>query len=521
MTSHSRITIHRRTAALIGVILVLATAGVTYWLVQRAPVMPPGSDDSAHHATEANPQTRASEANAPPAVTAETLPDVVVPITDEAIKRAGIAIAPVTSGPSASELRLPGIVQPNAYRQVSVTPLVGGRVTRVTADLGAPVRRGQPLAEIESPDLAEAQTRYITAQTMLEAHDRELQRTQRLVEIGAASRQELERLHAEHAAQAAAVASARSRLRLLGLTAETIDALSSDKVSAGVAVRSPIDGVVTERLVNAGLNVEAATRLFTVVDLSDVWVVADVYERDFAAVRLGAGATIAAQAYPQMHLHGRVSYIDPQVSPETRTAKVRVQVANPRGELRLGMYTDVTLAGQATTSAVLLPRSAVQHVDDRTVVYVVDSTQAGRFIEREVQLREGTGDQAEVVSGVHAGDRVVTDGSFFVRAERKRLGLRSARGPSGDAAAGAPKVVVSEKGFEPATVRFHAGAPARVTFVRTTDNTCAKDVIVPSLNIRRALPLNEPVVIELPAKQPGEIAFVCGMNMFRGSVVVE
>src|SRR5262249_59499578 len=124
----------------------------------------------------------------------------VVSLTPEAIQRAGIVLAPVSTGGDTSALRLPGVVQPNAYKQVVITPLVGGRVTQVQAELGQSVRRGQPLAEIFSPELAEAETRFVSIRADLDAHERELRRTERLVEIGSASRQELERLHAEHTA---------------------------------------------------------------------------------------------------------------------------------------------------------------------------------------------------------------------------------------------------------------------------------------------------------------------------------
>ena len=191
-------------------------------------------------------------------------------------------MAPVASGTSGTELRLPGVVEPNAYRQVVVTPLVAGRVTKVGPALGDRVRRGETLAEIYSPALAEAQTRYVSAQAMLDAHDRELQRTQKLVEIGAASRQELEKIHAEHAAQTAAVQSARSQLELLGVSASALENMApGHSVSATTSVPAPIDGVVTERGANVGLNVDTATKLFTVVDLSTVWVVANLYEKDF------------------------------------------------------------------------------------------------------------------------------------------------------------------------------------------------------------------------------------------------
>ncbi|MGH9370904.1 MAG: efflux RND transporter periplasmic adaptor subunit, partial [Vicinamibacterales bacterium] len=201
------------------------------------------------------------------------MPDVVVSLSTDAVERAGIVVTTVSSSESAADIRLPGVVEPNAYKQVAVTPLVAGRVTRVSAELGAQVRRGHALAQIYSPQLAEAQTKYVSAKAMLEAHDRELHRTEKLVELGAASRQELERMHAEHAAQTAAVQSARSELELLGVPASTIDALESGaNVNATTSVPAPIDGIVTERTANVGLNVDQATALFTVVDLSTVWI---------------------------------------------------------------------------------------------------------------------------------------------------------------------------------------------------------------------------------------------------------
>jgi plastocyanin len=169
----------------------------------------------------------------------------------------------------------------------------------------------------------------------------------------------------------------------------------------------------------------------------------------------------------------------------------------------------------------MIPRSAVQNVGDRSVVYLQDAREPGRFTEREVRLGPASGDQVEVLSGVKPGDMVVTKGSFFVRAERERLGLRPAetsdgRGRAHDAA----RVIVGERGFEPAKVTVRAGAPARITFLRTTDKTCGTEVVFPSLNIKRALPLNEPVTVEFTPARAGEIAFACGMNMLKGTVVV-
>jgi RND family efflux transporter MFP subunit len=535
MTGESRVTMHKGAAALMAVALVLTGAGASYLATRNRADSSTNSAPATPGAPAAQPSgAENSGANAGDAVPTS---DVVVSLTRDAVERAGIVVAPVSSGVSATDIRLPGVVEPNAYRQVAVTPLVAGRVTRVSAELGARVRGGQALAQIYSPELAEAQTKYVSARAMLDAHDRELQRTQKLVEIGAASRQELERIHAEHAAQKAAVQSARSQLELLGVPASTIDALGSgSSVNATTTVPAPLDGVVTERTANVGLNVDQSTALFTVVDLSTVWITADVYEKDFSRVRVGSEATITTSAYPGVPLRGRVSYIDPQVSSETRTAKIRIEVPNQRGELRLGMYTDVVVSGAPGASVPVIPRSAVQNVGDRAVVYLANPKEQGKFIEREVRLGQTSGEQVEVTSGIQPGDVVVTGGSFFVRAERERLGLRpavaaaaggttapmpGATAAAAQAKAQTAKIVINEQGFDPAKVSLRAGTPGRLTFIRTTDKTCATEVVFPSLKIKRALPLNEPVQIEFTPAKTGEIAFACGMNMLKGVVVVQ
>lgn len=519
MTDEHRLQIKPVVAALAVAGTLLAGAGGTYVLM-RGGRIPDDGRTSAPTTTTPPPST-----SPPVGREGGGMPDVVVQLTKEAAQRAGIELAQVTTDSVSDTLRLPGIVQPDAYRLVSVTPLVAGRVVGVPAQLGVRVRKGQSLARVYSPEVAEARTRYVSAKAMLEAHDRELQRTQKLVEIGAASRQEMEKIHAEHAAQTAAVESARARLRLLGADVDAASPSTSQE-GATIDVPSPIDGVVTERLANAGLNVDPTTKLFTVVDLSNVWIVADVYERDLHRVREGTAATVTANAYPDRPLQGRVSFIDPQLDTSTRTAKVRVEVANPRGDLRFGMFTDVAIASTGTASALSVPKDAIQSVGDRQFVYVASADDHTRFAEREVRLGRALGDRVEVQSGVSAGESVVSKGSFFVRAEAERLGLRS-RAPIAAATARpesaktqAAIIRVTEKGFEPDSIGLRAGAPARLTFVRTTDKTCATEVVFPSLNITRALPLNESVTIELTPSKAADLTFACGMNMLKGVAVV-
>jgi RND family efflux transporter MFP subunit len=511
-----------------GIGLLMAGGGIAYVALRPAPAA------SSPQSTAAAGDVRATTSASPSAQAPAATGNVVITLTPEAIQRAGIVLAPVSAGGNTSTLHLPGVVAPNAYKQVAITPLVGGRVTRVLAELGQSVGKGQTLAEIFSPELAEAETRFVSARAELDAHERELQRTEKLVEIGSASRQELERLHAEHAAKLTAAESARSRLELLGLSTSVIANLGPGKaVGAVTSVFAPIAGVVTERVANPGLNVDTTAKLFTVVDLSTVWVVADLYEKDFSRVHVGATTNVTTRAFPDVAQRGKVSYIDPQVNPDTRTAKVRVEVANPKHELRLGMFADVSIEAEGGGAATLIPNAAVQNVGNRTVVYVVDPTQPGSFTEREVRLGVRSGSNVVVLGGVQQGDTVVADGSFAVRAERDRLGLGGAedrRGekaafPSGESAAASPpqggKILVTEKGYEPNNLTLLAGAPARITFVRTTDKTCGTEVVFPSLNLRRSLPLNEPAVVEFTPEKSGEIVFVCGMNMLRGALVVQ
>jgi hypothetical protein len=147
---------------------------------------------------------------------------------------------------------------------------------------------------------------------------------------------------------------------------------------------------------------------------------------------------------------------------------------------------------------------------------VSSGNDAATFTEREVRLGPAMGDQVEVLSGLSPGERIVAKGSFAVRAEAERLGLRA---PS--SAAQGVRIAVTEKGFEPDRVSLRAGTPAQITFVRTTDKTCGTEVVFPSLTLKRTLPLNEPVMIEFTPATTGDVAFTCGMNMLKGVVVVQ
>lgn len=400
-----------RVAAVAGLVVV-AAAGGFLWGEGRA------TKRAADTLASSNPAPAAAPRSTAPSAAGEDA--VEVTLSPEAIERAGIKTTVVRSQATAGSITVPGTVTSNAYRETKATALVGGIVKSVAAELGVAVSRGQALAIVVSTELADAQMKYLSAQAMLVADHQKLTRTEKLVTLGAASRQELDDVIAAHAAHETEVAAARQRLLLLGLSSERVSSLrSADQIVSEVSVASPGNGTVVTRAVNTGQVVSAGQELFVVADLSTLWIIADLYEKDFASVGVGSEATVIVPGTPA--IRGRVAYIDPRVDPATRTAKVRVEVPNRGEALRLGMFTNVSFSVPSASGVVaVIPRAAVQAVGNRSVVYVAVDGESGRFIERVVKLGTPAGDTVEVIGGLKPGERVVNEGSFFLRAEAAR-----------------------------------------------------------------------------------------------------
>jgi cobalt-zinc-cadmium efflux system membrane fusion protein len=447
----------------------------------------------------------------------------VITMTPELMERAGIVTEVAGASGAGSQLRVPGTVQPNAYRKVSVTPLVGGRVNSVLVTLGQAVTRGAVLAEIYSPEVARARASYVAARADVEVGEAKLRRTERLVALGSASQQELDEVRAEHVRHETELNEGAARLRLFGLDpARTVEADPQAEAAASVIrVRAPQSGVVIERPATAGMTVEPATSLVTIADLSPVWVIADLYERDLGRVAIGAPAAIASEAYPGLQLSGRVTYLSPDVRPETRTAQVRVELPNPDGKLRFGMYVTV-MFGESANAAVAVPISAVQTIGPDSVVFVREGSAESAFKERRVTIGQANNDRVAILTGLAPGERVVTHGSFTLRAEAERLGIRPSEAHPQSAATPSQiqtlSVEVTEKGFNVSAPAVKAGVPVRMTFIRKTDTTCATDVALPEYGIRRHLPLNTPVTVEFTPRT--DVTFQCGMGMLSGTLTV-
>ena len=346
--------------------------------------------------------------------------ELQIDLATDDLKKAQIRTARVTNGVTQAKLRVPGIVKANEYREVHVTPLVGGVVKEVPVMLGDHVKRGQPLAVIFSSELAEAETQYVSYLAELDAEHKKLERTENLLKIGAASQQELEEVAATHAAHESHVRAALEKLKLLGASDRQIAAFKqAEQINPNLVVPAPIAGVVFTRNANLGLVVSTAQELFTIADLSTVWVMASVNEKDFAAVRVGSQASITAPAYPGRNWMGRVTYIQPQLDPATRTAQARIEVANPGETLRVEMYVDVE-SSTPGASGPIVPEAAVQSIGERQFVFLPVQHSEGTFQLRAVRLGPAANGYYSVLEGLRMQDEVVTDGSFILKAEAVR-----------------------------------------------------------------------------------------------------
>jgi RND family efflux transporter MFP subunit len=365
---------------------------------------------------------------AEPSASTSPTSEATISIDPEAAKRAGIKTQTVgeamLAGSAAPGQVTTGVVQANAYRTTPVVSLVGGILRRVSAELGQNVSQGQTLAVVFSDELAMAQSRYLNALADLDEHHKHHARTVRLVEIGAASREELEQATTKLRTAESEVASQRQRLILLGLSERRIAQLKTPaQVSSEVSLPAPVSGNVISRTANPGEVIQADKEILRIADLSSVWVMGQVYEKDLGKVVVGNGASITSDAYPGRVFRGRVSYVDPTLDPATRTAQARIELANPGQALKIGMFVNIAFAalGGAESTTPVIPKSAVQNINNQQVVFVETGT-PNIYAMRPVKLSPEVNGQYRVLEGLSVGERIVTDGSFLLRAEWLKTG---------------------------------------------------------------------------------------------------
>lgn len=452
---------------------------------------------------------------APPAVATHASS---LTLTPEAVTRAGIRTDVVRAAGGAGPRRFPGVVEPNGYLTVDVTTLLEGTVLDVRVSLGDAVRAGAVVARLRSPELTDQIRNWLTIRAERDVVAARLARVTRLAAIGAASTQDLEDARAADVRASTELETARARLLRLGLGPAKLDALvGGDAIPDAFDVVAHASGVVITRQVNPGQNVDAGQPIVTVADLSPVWVMGDVFESELASMAVGQSVQITSAAYPARVWAGRVAYIEPEVARETRTIKVRVEVPNPDRVLKFGMLVSLDAQARASASGVAVPPAAVQTIGAVEVVYV--ETAPGQYVER-------------LVSDIAAGDVVVTEGSFALRAERERLGWpppaatrRNLPPPAATSRdlpppAATRVIEITASGLVPDRVTVPANQAVDLVFIRRVEETCGTELAIPDLGVRRDLPLDVRVTVRLPPRAPGELSFSCGMDMLKGVIIV-
>jgi Cu(I)/Ag(I) efflux system membrane fusion protein len=318
----------------------------------------------------------------------------------------GLRTVEASRGPVGASWRTVGKVAVDETNVHHVNIKVGGFVDTVYADyVGKPVRRGERLFSIYSPDLLSVQQEYLLA----------LRTRKALSEGGVAT-----------GAGDDLVDSARERLRLWDIPESEIERLeTTGKPTKNLTMHSPMTGVVTKKDIVMGHRLNEGDMPFEITDLSRVWVLADAYESDLSRIRTGIPATLTLQAFPGKVFKGKVIFIDPILDPRTRTAKVRLEFPNPKGELKPEMFGEVTLQTEKR-EGLRIPADAVIDSGTRKVVFV--ALGEGRFQPREVEVGPVTGDQVEVTSGLEAGEKVVTRANFLIDSESRLRASLSAMG---------------------------------------------------------------------------------------------
>lgn len=312
------------------------------------------------------------------------------------------ALAVAAAFKAAPQLSVTGVVSPDVSRSVPVISLVSGRVVEIHARLGDEVKQGQPLLKVRSSDVAGAYSDYRKAVANEQLARAQLQRAKILFDKGAIAAKDLEM--AQNAEDTAKVDldTTTEHLRLLGS--------DLDHPTGIVEICAPVSGVITEQQVTNGAGVQAlsAPNPFTISDLSQVWILCDVYENNLADVKIGEPADITLNAYPGTVLSGRVSNIGPIMDPNLRTAKVRIEVPNTGLLMRVGMFATAAFHGQKLETHASVPATAILHLHDRDWVYM--PVEGGRF--RRVEVVGGRmlpANQQEIVSGLAPGAQVVHD----------------------------------------------------------------------------------------------------------------
>ena len=340
-------------------------------------------------------------------------------LTPEELSRMQLELVPVTQGQLLSHREFPATVQANQNELAEVTALIRGRVVKVHVDVGQDVKKGALLAMLHSVDLGVAEGDYLKAGARL--HEAELAhlRAKDLYENKAVSLAELQKREAAMKTARAEVREAQNRLQLLGVPTDEINRLDRElTIKADMPLRAPFDGRVITRNITRGEVVETEQKLFTVANLTNVWVIGNVPEKDVRFIRKDQKVSVVLAAYPHAIFSGTITYVGDVLDSATRTMSLRVTVPNPDRLLKPEMFAIISVLATSSPDVLSVPLAAVQDGPLGKTVFV--QRESGVFEPRTVKLGNEEGDVVRVLEGVKAGEQVATRGSFALKSEMER-----------------------------------------------------------------------------------------------------
>jgi len=343
-----------------------------------------------------------------------------VKLSPEALKNAGIKTAPAKAEAITETLAVTATISHNQDRLLHVTPRITGRVVDVRVNVGSDVKAGSVLALLDSTELGQTKLEYIKSQTLLELAKTNYEREKSLFDQKIAAKKDVLAAEAEYRKAEAETRSLHERLRLYGLSDQAINNL--DNSPSLYTLTSPGPGVVIEREMSKGEVIEAGKKVATISDLSTVWVLLNLHEKDLAKVKQGTTVKIHTESYPGEVFAGKVAYIGNVVDPQSRTLPLRVEVPNPRARLKPGMFaTAEVVTGISSTEAIMIPSSSIQKIEGKPSVFVQGKD--GSFAKRGLDLGREFGNSVEVKSGLKEGEQVVVTGAFTLKSELLKEGL--------------------------------------------------------------------------------------------------
>jgi cobalt-zinc-cadmium efflux system membrane fusion protein len=325
---------------------------------------------------------------------------------------AHVQVVAVEQGRLTRTLRLSGAVEYNDFKTTPVITQVGGPVSRVVVAPGEHVHAGQALLYIASPDYSLMRAAYIKARDAFQLADKAYVRAKDLYAHGAIATADLEQAESNRTQAQSDFESSADGIRILGIAdPETIVVKPP---TAEIPLYSPVAGEVVDRECSVGqLLAAGATQCFTLSDMSSVWILVNVYQKDVAYVHVGDAVTINNESYPDA-VHGKIQYISPALDPTTRTLQARIEAPNPGERLKKEMYVTAEVQAGVIADALLVPNSSVLR-DDQNMPYVYLETANGQFGKRSVTLGDVQEGKTQILTGLQANDRVVGDGSLFLQ----------------------------------------------------------------------------------------------------------